>query len=78
MPSSPGLLDPVFAFLFAVVAGVQPQVRKTREQFLRFLQKQLYPVAVEDVGRVNFAVITRPSVSTSSWRFLPLTFLPGS
>ncbi len=46
--------------------------KKTREQFLRLLHKQLYPVALEKtLAAWTFALSTKPSVSTKTWRFVP-------
>ncbi len=55
-PFSPGLLDPVFAFLFAVVTGIQSQVSKKREQWLGVLQEWLYPVVIGDVGHMGLCL----------------------
>ena len=47
------LLHPVLAFALAVVAGLQPQMAKTREPFAHPFEQRLDPVSVHDVGRVD-------------------------
>src|SRR5918994_489798 len=63
----------------SLVAGVHPQVRKAREASAHRLQQQPDAVLVGHPGALwTRAWSTRPSVSTSRWRFLPSTPLAGS
>ena len=72
------LLHPASALIFTPVAGVQPQMAKTRKQLSRALEQRPDPLLVDHVGCMYLCFSTKPSVSTSKCRFLPLTFLPPS
>src|SRR5215208_1967432 len=61
---------PASAFLLAPVTSVQPQVLKAWEQLLGTIEQRLDPLLVHHaLATWTFAFSTKPSVSTSKWRF---------
>src|SRR5215211_4587661 len=70
------LLGPPFAP--PLVAGIDPQMREAREPDSCRPSSSPMPSASGTLALCTLALSTKPSVSTSKWRFLPSTFLAGS
>lgn len=76
---SQSLLHPTFAFVFAPIASVEPQVLETRKLFLGVVAQELFdPLLVDELGTVNLDFEYEAFGTTSKWRFLPSIFFPPS
>ena len=70
-----GILNPVFAFPFAMVASVEPDMMKLRKLSCSTIDEQFYAIAVHDIGSMDFgfqdkALCVYQQVAVASCDFL--------
>lgn len=74
--STQNLLHPVLALALSPVAAIQPRMLEARVRSVGASEERLDTLVVHDLRAVDLASSTKPSVSSSRWRFFPFTFLP--